>query len=80
MSNQSENKMQQTQTPEEIRQHLLAQVEASKKTLEDLSEEELEAVAGGSFLHSLVSAIKDVGGVAGNYYKGIANGLTGGHL
>src|SRR5690349_18554654 len=49
MSNQSENEMQQTPTPEEVRQHLLTEIEASKQTIEELSEEELEQVAGGRF-------------------------------
>ncbi len=49
MSNQSENEIQQTPTPtpEEVRQHLLTEIEASKQTIEELSDEELEQIAGG---------------------------------
>ena len=82
MSNQPENEIQQTLTPEEMRQFLLAQVESSRQEIEELNEEELEAVAGGgfsSFIRHVGQDVKKVGGVAANYYEGIANGITGGH-
>ena len=47
MSNQAENENQQTVTPEEVRQYMLAELDASKETIAELSDEELEEVAGG---------------------------------
>jgi hypothetical protein len=52
MVNQSDNeKMQQPEslTPEELRQFLLAELEASKQTIEALNDEQLEEVVGGGF-------------------------------
>src|SRR5690349_6219173 len=43
----TENENQQTPTPEEVRQYILAELEASKQTIAELSDEELEEVAGG---------------------------------
>lgn len=83
MSNQPENEMQQTQTPEEMRQILLAQVEASKQAIDELSDEDLEHVAGGFTIHFLKSVfhdVKEVGSVAGQYYHGIADGFTKGKI
>jgi hypothetical protein len=49
MSNQSENENQQSETvtPEEVRQYLLAEIEAGKQAITELSDEQLEEVAGG---------------------------------
>src|SRR6476661_10934092 len=47
MSNQSENEKQQPQASEEVRQFLLAELDASKQAIEELSNEQLEAIAGG---------------------------------
>ncbi len=52
MLNRSDNeKMQQPEslTPEELRQFLLAELEASKQTIEALNDEQLEEVVGGGF-------------------------------
>ena len=46
MSDQPENEMQQTVTPEEVREAMLAELDASKQTIEELSDEELESIAG----------------------------------
>jgi len=46
MSKQPENKNQQ---PHELRQALLNELEAGQQAITELSDEELEAVAGGSF-------------------------------
>jgi hypothetical protein len=49
MSNQPENETQQpeTVTPQEIRQSILADIDAYQQAIAELSDEELEAVAGG---------------------------------
>jgi hypothetical protein len=47
MSNQPENEMQQTLTPEEVRQYMLAEIEATTRAVTELSNEELEAIRGG---------------------------------
>jgi hypothetical protein len=46
MSNQPENE-QQSMTAEEVRQYILAELEAGKKAIAELSDEQLEEVAGG---------------------------------
>jgi hypothetical protein len=51
MSNQPENEMQQTLTPEEVRQYLLAELEASKQVVAELSDKELEEAAGGAAVY-----------------------------
>ena len=58
MSNQSENEMQQTLTPEEVRQHLLTELEADQQAIAELSEEELEAVAGGFSFGAFFRGVK----------------------
>jgi hypothetical protein len=50
MSNQPENEKLQTMTPEEIRQHLLAEVEVTQQAITELRDEDLEAIAGGNLL------------------------------
>jgi hypothetical protein len=49
MSHQPEHENQQPQvmTPEEVRQSLLTELEANQQAITELSEEELEAIAGG---------------------------------
>jgi hypothetical protein len=47
MFNQPENENQQSVTPEEVRQSLLAELDASKQAIEELSDEQLEEVDGG---------------------------------
>ncbi len=46
MSNQSENEMQQSPTPEEVRQYVLAELEVTRQVIEDLSDEELDEITG----------------------------------
>lgn len=54
MSNQSENEQQQSMTPEEARQHLLAELDASKQAIAELSNEELEKITGGAGILSRI--------------------------
>ena len=49
MSNQFENENQQTIAPEEVRQSLLAELEEGKQAIAELSDEDLEEIAGGRF-------------------------------
>src|SRR5579884_971027 len=49
MSEQLDQTEQSAMTPQELRQHMLEELEASKQAIEELSDEELEAVAGGGF-------------------------------
>src|SRR5689334_17575806 len=50
MSNQPENENQQAETitTEELREFLLTEIEASKQAIAELSDEQLEEVAGGA--------------------------------
>lgn len=47
MSEQTTRDEQNPMTPQELRERMLEELEAGKKAIADLSEEELEAVAGG---------------------------------
>ena len=58
MSQQFEHETQQSQAPEEIRQPLLAELDASKQAIEELSDDELEAVNGGLSLSRGLSKAK----------------------
>src|SRR5690242_13505694 len=61
MSNQPENEMQQTPTPEEVRQYALAEIEVTKQVITELSDEELEEIAGaalGAQLSGMVATYK----------------------
>lgn len=51
MSNQPENEKQQleTVTPQEIRQSILIEIDAYQQAIAELSDEELEAIAGGQY-------------------------------
>ena len=62
MSNQPENEHQQyeTVTPEEVRQSLLAELEAGKQAIDELSDEQLEEVAGGS-LNAFLIGVSGLG-------------------
>jgi hypothetical protein len=53
MSNQPENENQQSQTvtPQELREFLLAELEASKQAIAELSDEQMEIITGGA-LHN----------------------------
>src|SRR5689334_14437933 len=48
MSDQIENENQQSMTPEEVRQALLAEIEATQQVVAELSNEQLEEVVGGA--------------------------------
>lgn len=77
MSNQPENG---STTPEEVRQSLLAEIDATKRAITELSDEKLEEVAGGGLLREFAScltcglikpykAIKDTGSDSGRLYN-----------
>jgi hypothetical protein len=66
MSNQPENEMQQTLTPEEVRQYALAEIEASKQAIADLSDEELEEIAGAAGSLSGMRAVYNTARSDGN--------------
>jgi hypothetical protein len=53
MSNQPENENQQSQTvtPQELREFLLAELEASKQAIAELSDEQMEIITGGALHH-----------------------------
>ncbi len=55
MSDQIENKNEpsRTVTPQEMREYLLAEIEASKQVLTELSDEQLEEVAGAARVEPL---------------------------
>ena len=53
MSNQSEHENQQSLTPEEVRQSLLAEIDATKQAIAELSNEQLEEVVGGGILKTI---------------------------
>src|SRR5690242_9134084 len=80
MSNQSENEMQQseTMTPDEVRQYLQAELEAGAQEISELSDEELEQVAGGGmkFPRLKLSENQKLGLAAGGVIAGGA-GLLG---
>jgi hypothetical protein len=53
MSNQSEHENQQSLTPEEVRQALLAGIEAIQQAIVELSNEQLKEVVGGGLLKKI---------------------------
>jgi hypothetical protein len=57
MSNQAENEQQQNLTPEEVSQNL-AELGGDQQAITELSDEELEAVAGGGKWGTLFKAAK----------------------
>ena len=63
MSNQPEHENQQPKsvTPEEVRQSILAELEASKQAITELSDEQLEEVAGGEFYGMFKETNSNVG-------------------
>ena len=66
MTNQPENENQQTVTPEEVRQSLLAELEASQQAISELNDEELEEVAGGAGLIPWLKAFVEQKKIFGN--------------
>ncbi len=69
MSNQPEQENQQTATPQEMRQALLAELEAGEQAIAELSDEQLEEVAGGGgglkFFKNFSEKTKDRLAIAG---------------
>ena len=57
MSNQPENEMQQTPTPRRCGQYLLAEIETSQQVIAELSDEELEEIAGATIGNRLSGMI-----------------------
>ncbi len=53
MSDQRENENQQSLTPEEVRQSLLAEIDATQQAIAELSNEQLEEVVGGGWLSKI---------------------------
>jgi hypothetical protein len=84
MSNQPEHENQQpeTVTPEEVRQSLLAEIEAGKQAITELSDDQLEEVAGGRFGQNRAmlkqAAIWTVGGTLASYGVSMLGSLFGG--
>jgi hypothetical protein len=70
MSNQPEDEMQQTLTSEEVRQPLLAEIEASKQAVVELSNERLEEVVGGLSLRGGIVGLKQGWSNASSMAKG----------
>lgn len=69
MSKQPENE---ALTPQQLRQALLSELETSQQTLVELSDEQLEAVAGagiGSFFKHVGKDFKDFGSGFGQEFK-----------
>src|SRR5690348_4881823 len=90
MSNQAENETQQVETiaTEEVRQFLLAELEASKQALVELSNEQLGEIAGGflpsreQFYNRMVTATCCLMGAGLGYLAGktFGNGSGKGEL
>jgi hypothetical protein len=74
MSDQPENDIQQSSTREEVRQSLLAEIDASKQAITDLSDEELEAIAGGGKFGDAISGIRAVFNLTGNVGTALLKG------
>jgi hypothetical protein len=77
MSDQHNETVQSTQIAEELRQRILEQLDTSKKEIEELSEEQLEAAAGGFGLGSLKTILK--WGMIGADAGTVGGALTGSH-
>ena len=60
MSNQPELENQQfeTLTPEEVRQALLAEIEATRQAIAELSDEQIEEITGGGLRGAVVGAVQ----------------------
>jgi Type-A lantibiotic len=71
MSNQPEHENQQTKsvTPEEVRQSILAELEASQQAITELSDEELEEVAGGEW-YGMYKTVNSGGGSSDMFKRG----------
>src|SRR5690349_10012800 len=83
MSNQAEHEQPQpeTVTPEEVRQFILTEIEASKQAIAELSNEELEVITGGTAWQRFGSFVKNGGAktvwtTAGEALGKGANGLA----
>ena len=67
-------------TPEEVRQYVLAEIDATKQAIAELSEEELEEVAGGVFGFSSLpsfSRVADHFSTYGSHYVNAAQSAAG---
>lgn len=71
MSNQPEHNNQQSETltTEEVRQALLAELEASKRTIDELSDHQLEAIIGAGGCVSCMSTTYILPDVTKEYYQ-----------
>jgi vacuolar-type H+-ATPase subunit H len=82
MSNQPESK---TLTPEEIRQAILNELEASQQEIAEISDEQLEEIAGGALsdIRANISWIRQKGQISGvkpqtrEYIQGFIHGING---
>jgi hypothetical protein len=82
MSNQPENEQTEIVTSEEVRQYVLAEIDATKQVIAELSDEELEEVAGGVLGYSLPGSglVNGVINRVANYGPGlvaVAQGIQG---
>jgi bacteriocin-like protein len=81
MSNQPKKIEQQTQASEELRQRILAQLEDSKQSIEELSDQELEAISGGNFFKTLEKGFTSVVDASqGTGLSGMSGSKTGGDV
>ncbi len=71
MSDQPGQPVQSTQSPEGLRQLMLEQLDASKQAIEELSDEELENVAGGG-----ISGLLNVAKKVPTEYKAVAGFIS----
>jgi hypothetical protein len=76
MSNQAEPDQQQpeTVTSQEVREYLLAELEASQQAISELSDEQLEEVAGGAGVVQAYKALRQVGYGTFTSVKGALSG------
>ena len=72
MSNQYENEKQQSWTPQDARQFLLTELDARQQAIAELSDDQLEAMAGGAgfraFLKKFVGKCFTCGAQQGNLH------------
>jgi hypothetical protein len=78
MSNQPENENQQIEivNSEEVRQSILAEIDATRQTIAELSEEELAEVAGGLNPFSITS-IRNHFDAYGEHYQNLGQAVKG---
>lgn len=76
MLNHPENEMQQTLTPEEVRQSPLARSEARNQAMTELSNEQLDEISGALSFSGAVVGLKQGWSNAGNVSAGIKAGFS----